>query len=148
MKHIWSALCTHAIVDSFTNQVSLIDILEEITIFDEPKPKGVVPLNIDLMTFWVRDNLKIPEKGYYRVRFLDPSGSFLKSFDELEVNLTNHERSRNKISFQGFSAEEEGVYEFFIDKQDGDVWQEVSQIPVKIIFSPEKSLKKTEDVAE
>lgn len=67
MKHIWSVLCRHASVEAEVNVVSLLDVMEEITI--EFPPSGPPPatgaehlaIPMELVSLWRKENER--EKG-------------------------------------------------------------------------------------
>src|SRR5262245_60174861 len=76
-KHVWSVLCYKGVVDQFTNQVSLLDVTETVVVkLLEPVPQATdaetndvrLPMNLHLVTLWIRSNLAVPEECDTRVR--------------------------------------------------------------------------------
>lgn len=135
MKHIWTVACSRAVIDKDSNNVSLQNVLEALSIKEAPKPQGVLPIELDVVTFWTRESILYPEVGYSQLRFMSPSGKTLCQFDT-KVDLTEFERSRTKVIFQGLPLYEEGIYTFRVDhkKTKDGRWRKVAEIPLKVNF--------------
>jgi len=138
MNHVWTVICSRAVIDRDSNNVSLQNILEVLSIKEAPKPQGVLPIELDVVTLWIRESILEPEIGYSRTRFLSPSGKTLGEF-ESKVDLTEHERSRAKLILQGLPLREEGLYTFRVDmkKTEEGRWRKVAEIPLKVDFTQE-----------
>jgi hypothetical protein len=89
---------------------------------------------MEFMTFWIRDNLSEPCKGTYRMLYTKPSGEQFGMSPEIEVDLSNHERSRNKLIFRGMNVDQGGEYTFVIEVREDQNWREVTRVPLKINF--------------
>jgi len=50
LEHIWSVLCSRSVIDSETNNVSIQDVIEQITINAEPAENGFLPFPMELIT--------------------------------------------------------------------------------------------------
>jgi len=150
MRHIWTVVCKHAVIDKDTNLISLLDVLEEITIFDKPKPGGLVNFPIEFMSLWIRDDLSKPCKGIYRMRYIKPSGENISIGPEIGVDLSEFERSRNKLSFQGVRVDQGGEINFIIEVKTEDLnWLEIAKIPIKFNFiEREKQPQVNSDIPE
>lgn len=138
MNHIWTVACSRAVIDKDSNNVSLQNILEGLTIRDEPKPKGVLPIELDVVSFWTRESNSDPETALSRLRFISPSGETLGEF-KTTVDLTEYERSRTKITFRGLPLDEEGIYQFRVDHKRSEAgrWRKVAEVPLKVEFRAE-----------
>jgi hypothetical protein len=71
MKVIWAVLCQNAVIDKYTNNISLFNIIEEIMVSaDVPQEEsgedfGVgIPVNMELVTLWTRSNQDVRERGH------------------------------------------------------------------------------------
>jgi hypothetical protein len=135
IDHVWSLLCSEVVTDKETNNISIHNIIEVLTVRDNPKPGGVVPRHFEILTLWARTKVDQPVEGESQIRFISPSG------DELikrvfKIDLTQRERVRNRIIFEGLRAEENGRYYFYIAKKEENNWMPVASIPLTIKFSP------------
>lgn len=134
LEHIWSVLCARSIIDSETNNVSIQDVVEQITINAEPAENGFLPFPLELITLWGRKESNNPTKGIERVTFVTPSGKS-QVVSEAEIDLSNAERHRHRVKFQGLPISESGKYYFKVEfKNNNNEWQQVSAIPLKVIF--------------
>ena len=136
MRHIWSVACSHAVVDRDSNNVSLLNVIEQLRIQEAPRPDAVLPIQLDVMTLWAREDPEVPETGNSRLKFVSPAGKTLGTFEAV-VDLSSHERSRAKLTFQGLPLRNSGIYKFRIEqKSEGATrWRKVSEIPLSVLFS-------------
>ncbi len=44
----WSIACEHAVVDRYTNNVSLLHIIDQITVRVPPEPASPIPISLDV----------------------------------------------------------------------------------------------------
>lgn len=150
MKHIWSVLCTKSIIDQETNNLSLINVIEEIRPQSPLPEKGEVPFGYSLVTLWTRDKQKEPESGDVRIKFISPSGKTLQTCMEYTVTLDNNtQRSRVRAVIQSLPINQGGIYNFRIEYKVGSSWKKASEIPVTISTTKaqKKKTKKTDKKA-
>jgi hypothetical protein len=97
-----------------------------------------VPIEFEVVSFWVRSDINIPGQGQSRLRVLSPSGKIIGE-SEAKIDLTNYERHRQRTRFhQGLPATEQGRYNFIIELQleGNNDWHRVASIPLKLVFNP------------
>jgi len=70
----WSIACEHAVVDRYTNNVSLLHIIDQITVRVPPEPASPIPISLDVMTLWERGDAESPESGESRTVIVTPQG--------------------------------------------------------------------------
>lgn len=134
IEHIWSILCSRSVIDSETNNVSIQNIIEQIVIKAEPTENGFLPIDIELITLWGREETDKAEEGIEKVTFVTPSGKS-EVISETNIDLTKAERHRQRLKLQGLPISESGRYYFKVEtKNDDGNWIQVSSIPLKIIF--------------
>lgn len=134
IEHIWSVLCSRSVIDAETNNVSIQDVIEQITINAKPEKNGFLPFPMELITLWGRDANNKPSKGLERVTFVAPSGKY-EIVSEVEINLAKAERHRQRTRFPGLPIGEAGRYYFKIEtKNDSNDWKQVSVIPLQVAF--------------
>lgn len=134
-EHRWSILCSHAVVDRFTNNVSLLDLVEQITVGSSETPSGPIPIALDLMTMWERTVSDAPEASRSRVVIVSPDGTE----DELAqstIDLTGHQRLRIRLRVMGIPFHGFGRYRFRVDRQVGDGWVPAGHTELHVVAGP------------
>ncbi|MCK5054012.1 MAG: hypothetical protein KAR65_07020 [Anaerolineales bacterium] len=136
MRHIWSVPCSHAVIDKDSNNVSLLNIIEQIRIPEAPREDTFLPIPLDVMTLWARENPNVPVTGNSRIKFVSPTGNILGAFEAV-IDLSTHERLRAKLTFQGLKLIDSGNYKFLVEqKSEGATrWKKVAEIPLRVMFS-------------
>jgi hypothetical protein len=147
MKVIWAVLCQSSVIDRDTNNISLFNVLEELTAISAAPQEGTkgstpakgIPYIFDLVTLWSRSMQEIPEQGYGRVRLFTPEGeSPLGS--EYEVDLTRYLRLRTRLHISGFPLKGEGIYRFVIDgKSETGDWTPMFEVPLRVVITSKKT---------
>jgi len=135
VEHIWTVICSQSVVDRATNNISLQNILEQIDVFGPNFPAGgsiVVPVNIDLVTFWSRSIDNTPCKARARIQLIAPNNDIL-IMNEYEVDLTQHTRNRSIFKIRGLPIRGEGRHVFLVELYREDVWQPSVRVPLQII---------------
>ena len=136
MRHVWTVYCNERLVDADTNNVSLIQVLEqlnfEVSESDLREPKRVV-LDSMLVTLWARRE-NAPNSGEMRITFLDPDGTDFGEPVSHPVDLGEQLRARVFTTVKGIVVKDSGIYHWVIESRDddGDEWVEVSRVPVEI----------------
>lgn len=137
LEHIWSVLCSRSVIDSETNNVSIQDVIEQITIIAEPTDDGFLPFPLELITLWGRKEVDRPTNGTERVSFVTPSGKST-TISESKIDLSRVERHRQRVKLPGLPLDEAGRYYFRVEfKENGDEYREVAAIPLTIQFHPQ-----------
>jgi hypothetical protein len=141
MRHVWSVLSTTSLIDQTSNNVSLLEVLEQVTLFvdiDPPLDERIVfPLQASLTTMWWRSEMNTPESFRMRVNIVGPSGPVPETFEQ-QVDLIDFRRSRNTYSYRGIPYLGFGIYEFSIEVLDEGkgIWQQMASVPLEIIKQP------------
>lgn len=137
MRHIWSVLCRQATVDKATNNLSLLDVVEQLNVrVGSPKPGYMVPFESALVSLWSRDDLAIPETHFARLRLRAPDGSITEG-STLKVNLMQTARSRWIARHSTIPITTSGLYEFLVEVQNDQTqeWHQVASTPLQVIIS-------------
>ena len=137
IAHIWSVVCSHAVVDQRSHTVSLLDVVEEITVPDRPKTDGVLACRLDIISLWARSNFDVADRGQTRVIFSSPSGK-RREISISKVDLSEHQRARTIVQLQSLPVSEPGRHIFIVECQgEGETeWQQVAAVPVDVSFEP------------
>ncbi len=137
IDHVWSVLCETSLLDQDSKLISLINVLEQLTIPEVPAPDKELPIVVNLVSTWVRSDLNIPSQGQSQINFVSPSGNVLQALAN-NVDLTKYERLRARGQFRGLKLPEEGQYHFDVEFREDDQhdWLKVASVPLKITFKP------------
>ena len=141
IEHIWSVVCERAIVNRDTNNVSMVEIVEEIGIPHELNELmlegkvGAIAVNLTIVSLWVRRD--VPERGHGRVMVEGPSHerpTGRSGVSAFAVDLWENARMRTigKIGVLPFRGV--GEYRFLVQlQQEGrEMWEDVSSIPILV----------------
>ena len=140
MKVLWGILCKNVIVNRDTNNITLVEVLERVTITatppeEQPEPdQGInAMLDIHLVSSWARSDPNTPEMVYAKFRVVAPDGRSLAS-EELEVDLTESRylRASGHLLDAPFAFSGEGQYLFKIETRPPEPeseWKEVYELP-------------------
>ena len=134
IDHMWTICCTRAVIDSESSNMSLQNIIEQITVPKPSEPTAAVGLLHEVVSIWVRSDGSIPARGRGRFRLVAPSGQEV-GVDEYEIDLTEVYRLRRKNRSSVFPVGEAGRYHFHVELElDGeDEWREVARVPVTVV---------------
>jgi len=135
IEHIWTLICSSAIIDQETNNVSIFNILEQVEIPEESIVNQAMGIGVELLSLWVRSDLSKPARGKSRADLVAPNGEVLHLAESL-IDLSKFERLRSRALFQGLPYKGEGVYRFLIHYQgeDEEDWKLVASIPLKVML--------------
>jgi hypothetical protein len=134
IQHLWTLACRVSLVDQESNNVSLIQVLEELTIptvAPQVFGPGMVLAMFDVVTLWGRENEEQGTQGRGRISIISPTGDELLA-QEYEVDLREVRRARSVSRMLGFPAQGSGQYGFRIERRvaaDGQ-WERVAVVPL------------------
>lgn len=137
IDHIWTVICSRAVIDQRSRNVSIQSVVEQLNINAVPEPDFVLNIKLEAVSFWVRTDPDISSRGQTRLSFLTPSGDSLGSF-ESEIDLSEHERGRTIIHFDQLPIQTPGRHYFRIElRSEGESeWNNVAAIPLMVVFTP------------
>lgn len=128
---LYALCCMRPLVDSTTNNISAIDILEEITM---TKPQTIFGLPLSIVTLWKREEkTEVNEYFKYRIKFVDPSGQEQKMF-EANDNVIPQEisRLRSMYTIGGIPFKDDGPYNIVIELESSSQWAEVATLEIDV----------------
>lgn len=146
MKHLWSIICKKAIIDNETKNISIIDVLEEITFFNSsglPKEKEKIALSCDfeIISYWLRDSLneKIVD---FTVDIIDPNNRKIGG-TENKMNFPEGEKTRMRtiIKSKALPFTVEGRYWFKIKLNSKKGSNVMAEIPVEVKLQKTQKVK-------
>lgn len=137
VEHVWSVLCTRSIIDKSTNNASLLEILEQVTIL-EPIPTGqqniALALAFEIVSLWQRSNHDEPARGEGRIRIEMASGSQTLPQFQIDITPAGMHRRRSVYRMNGMPFDGFGVYKFVVELKDESTsqWKAVATIPLEL----------------
>lgn len=54
IDHVWTVLCSHAITDTDTNNLTLYNTIEQVSVLEAPQPGAILGLTFEVVSFWIR----------------------------------------------------------------------------------------------
>jgi hypothetical protein len=144
MKHIWTVLCKESIIDTESNNISLLNVLEQISIgindsngqrlLKEGKMLNLNVIPFEIVSFWAKEDSTKPEEADMIIEFLDPKGNKIKEFEQHIIITAQYSRIRTRIKINGLSVKDSGTYNFTIRIKDKAVKNAkiVAEIPLEI----------------
>ena len=124
INHLWSIACSRTSVDRESNNISLFEVLEQLTLSGgpiQPGKKGVVPILFEIVSLWTKEHENETIKGRGRTVLVAPSGAELPLL-EFDIDLSNHQRLRTINRITGLRIGEEGKHYFRIYLQTDGQW--------------------------
>jgi hypothetical protein len=141
-RHQWTILCSQATVNSLTNNISLIEVIDEITVPVDPNVDltigfpvdTIVPFLSTLVSSFERDDRNTPERLIGRSSLVSPAG---RTHDNnFDVDLSAHQRVRCLITQNGVPIREPGTYVFRVALQDlSGAFTDVSSFSLQVIMT-------------
>jgi hypothetical protein len=158
VKHVWTVFCHRGIVDRDTNQISLISVIERITVrrpaairpadhdmsLDEVVAGGevaLIPLKTQLISLWTRSDWDEPEVAQSRTRMIGPNGKILVEYIA-DIDLTSHINRRGILKSDFFPYYGEGVYRALVQVRAHDKarWRQCAESFVQVEAQTEDSV--------
>ncbi len=139
VEHLWTVLCSRSLVDVESQNISLLEVIDEITLpADTFVEKSNVPVNlqIELVTCWRRSNLTQPGKSRARMVLSGPNGKTLEE-QAYSVDLTEGPRRRTRIRIPGLNLTGPGTYTFQVELQSigNGPWMKVAKLPLDVMLN-------------
>jgi hypothetical protein len=140
MKHIWTVGCARLLTDKDTNNLTLVEVVEEVTFqvspemditrpFDEPV---MFPLSWTVVSNFMREDVEKPERGLARMMMAAPGSDARKVSGDIGIDLTEFRRFRVVIPINGLPVTRPGTYLFTMEVSDETGWQRVAELPLDV----------------
>jgi hypothetical protein len=145
-EHVWSILCASSIIDRETQAVSLLNIVEVLTITEPAamlkqalETKAAFQVQMELWSQWVRSDYATPETAMMRCSLVAPDEHFPPQ--PFPVSLEETTTAHTKLRVSLFPFRGAGVYVWIVEKRVGDLnnWEVVAQVPFEMTVNLEES---------
>ena len=140
MKHIWSVLCRHSIIDSESNNISLIDVLEGVQANYKPKNDDknngrptIIPVDFEIVSFFEDIDTSKELRFKIKIDIIAP-GNIVNNGSENEVVLPiGPKRLRQRSRINGLPVTVSGSYRMVVKiKQDKEEFKTVVELPLDV----------------
>lgn len=151
-EHIWSVLCSKSVIDKDSQQVSLFDVIESVTVkLAEPPPPPshtrAIAFHTELITLWRRSDPKSPETANCRCELITPTGERIAS-SSVQMDFSKA-RFRSNFKSDALPIQGSGTYLFNIAVQvSEDEWNTVASIPLEVSVTVAENEGKKDDNTE
>ncbi|MCY4071750.1 MAG: hypothetical protein OXG60_10655 [Chloroflexi bacterium] len=136
MKHVWSVICRHHIVDEESKNVSLIDIVDRLSFEGELPEKRPFELPLPnvyyFISTWMSEKGDVQDKYDVMVKIIDPTGVEIGNFRN-ELVMEPPDGSRTIGAMETFLYTVDGTYwlELHLTKENDTT--PVAHIPIEIL---------------
>ncbi len=139
INHVFSVICGHSSIDMETNTASILGVLEQLKVFTEASGALNLPMQFEIYSHWVRENVEQPAQGQMRVYFCTPSGQ-KKLTGSGPIDLSSATFYRFRIRYNGIELSGPGLYKFIIEYQptENSEWVVAAQLPLLVTYTPSK----------
>jgi hypothetical protein len=136
IRHVWTVLCSHALIDRDSNNISIHNVLEQLNVRAQPQPDLALDLHFEIVSLWIRESADTPVQGLSRITLIDPHER-RTPVSELKIDLVSVERARHRVLGQGLQVAIAGRYDFLVELQEHGQsdWREVALIPLTVVFT-------------
>lgn len=139
INHIWTVICKESIINQDDNVISLLGVLEELTI-SIPKMKNNVeklpdkiniPLTYEVVSYWIREGTKAQQFDI-KMTIISPDGEELSKSENPAIFPENTSRLRSRLKIQGFLIKNAGKYFLNVFFKDKDKFKHASRLPIEV----------------
>lgn len=140
IKHIWSILCRTSVINDETNNITLQNVFEQLSVNIKPSgskktPEKInIPIEYELVSLWLRFKEKGLLKANVVIDIIDPKGQKIKSFEQKLEFPTKYKRMRSRLKIKGLNLTTSGnyIYRVKIKEKGKDKYQLVADLPLEI----------------
>jgi hypothetical protein len=146
IEHVWSVLCSQSVIDSQTNNMSLMNIVEQLNILEDVSAidsgqLSLIPASLEIVSLWHTTEYDPVGRTEGRLEITTPDGPVgSQGFDIIFGADKRRYRTifkMNAIPFRGL-----GIYHYVVSMKlhDSDVWVEVANIPLEMTMDAKPKL--------
>ena len=123
MLDVWVTLCTRVMVDTNTNLLSLIDLVDKLDVSVAPEGARVpLPTQLAVVARWRRDDSEGPVVIRQRIVFRRSDGPALVTFEPQDISLERNHLGVIITHVPMIVLEGYGQYRFDVERLVGEQW--------------------------
>jgi hypothetical protein len=148
IEHVWTVVCSRAVIDIDSHNVSIENALEQINLPEWPmseaqvespeeeQPAVLLPLNYEIISLWVRSRRDEGCSGQVRLRLISPTGEAME-MAEMSVDLRQAQRVRLRVKCEGFRVTSPGRYIFRVEQRNekSSKWQQAGRALLDVVVA-------------
>lgn len=140
-SHVWSLICLNTILDRDSNNVSLINVLEELAISPAPTVEDLgdagyvmLPIPVVLVSLWERADEDVSEKFEFRIKVKGPDDQPVGPATPTQEWVVDQLRLRTRARLMTVPFSTFGRYEYIVQyrSDSSDRWKQAARIPLTI----------------
>ena len=145
IKHHWTILCGSSSVDRQTNNISLFNIIEQLSLnikrenwekaLKEKKEGFLARTQFEIVTLWEKEEPEDEISAEVEVRLVDPKGNVLHKQPYQLSFAKQVKRHRQRLTWSGMKLTQAGVYIFSINIKYPDATQFEEVETVKLLVN-------------
>jgi len=140
IHHVWSVLCERSFLNKETNNLSLIEAVEQINValpVAAAEATKEVAVSLELTSLWSRADLAVGAFGHARLVVWTASGA-RRIGSETLIDLREYRRWRMRSTMTSFPVSGPGLHwmAYELKLSDEETWREVTRLPVEVVFLP------------
>lgn len=116
MLSAWATICARVIIDQVTQNATLIDLVDQLSIPNLPDDVTVISTQLVVVTDWRRDDSDPPLKLTQRLVLKHPDGAEVMDFGQSDLNLESHSLGRVFVAVPAVIARGPGQYRFVVER--------------------------------
>ena len=139
VRHVWTIGCRKSLIDSDSNILNLMEILEKITVGlqkDVTLNKDIkinIPINFEIVSFWQKLVADKAVKGKAKILMLSPSGKELLDLP-IEFDVPKNKKNmRTILKINTFPFVGAGLYKIIMFEKDENAFVQVAEVPIEIV---------------
>jgi hypothetical protein len=147
MKNIWTVLCQKSIIDKTTNNVSLIEAIDQlnVSIADEAmksaKREGkdfvFINANLELVTLWYDEKISRARDFDYKVNIVSSDKKEIGSLSGMINFPKETKRIRSQLLLEGLPISKSDIYSFemFYKERGSEEFIKAGVLPIDIFVN-------------
>jgi hypothetical protein len=96
IRHFWTLLCQSSIINQETNNISLIEVIEQLNIIEE-KINNQTKMPAEIVSFWVKEDINVDENCKIEFSFIDSDEKVIEKFSHELVIPKGKDRMRFRL---------------------------------------------------
>lgn len=136
LNHVWTVLCKQSVIDQDSNNLSLYEVLEKVSLEIDTTDKSgefAIPLEFEVVSLWNKATSEKLEAKFF-LNITSPSGKNIGKTIANEIVIPkNKKRVRTRLKLKGITINDTGEYQFNIYLQTPNNEEKLmAQIPLEI----------------
>ena len=144
INHHWTILCGSSSVDQQTNNISLFNLIEQLSLnikredWEKARSEGkkgfLAQKQFEIITLWEKGELEDEISAEIEIRLVDPKGNVLHK-QPYQLSFAKHvKRHRQRLTWSGIKLTQAGVYIFSINIKypNSDQFEEVGMVELAV----------------